>query len=65
MEGKADISPASLHLTRKVRSHVAPVLEGLSRAAGLLRMVGWMVGSRCGRSDASFSSGLVIGQKID
>ena len=30
---------------------------------GLLRMVGWTVGSRCGRSDASYSSGLVIEPK--
>lgn len=28
MEGKADISPASLHLTEGQEDHVAPILEG-------------------------------------
>lgn len=44
MEGKADVSPASLHLPEGQGGHTTPVLEGLKQ--GCSGCVGWEGGGQ-------------------
>lgn len=66
MEGKTNVSPASLHLLEGQGSHIAPVLEGLKQ--GCPGCVGWEGGRQVQDAEGQVllsPAAWLLDQKID